>query len=518
MAQRNQKNYPERMRCHGCLRPKCEATNPPEYSKINRGRMDKDNADASQPSKEQLHKRETRARKRRERAGPGKAMAEGNQPSAATATSGPGIVAETMAAQAAGTVPLTRLSLPAELLLEIPLLANAIKGVTDSIASEAIPSIMKAKEPAIIMTKFIGERGPTAKIAKKAELEADIVKLNSALAPLIAGGDSMTELANIVRAKIEAHEAALSKLAKDAPSPVRELKAVQEAKSTFKVQAQGRLDREAMGAQKATDRKNQRRELLNDFKAQITILETGLTSLENENLAKHSNRAAAAAELDAKVIVAFDAKIAELLILSPQAAQDQATASPVLTAPPPQPVLPTAPGSLAELETAKKDIEEKIKMIATLQSQLATSVNQAKAEFGTSFEITDKDLPDINKPGKEALTEYAALHLALQSWVTSGASQPFDWGALKEVAANGGQPTSLFQELFGETNWKLWYPTALPEDTYIVPRMAVMLVFSSLSKILAENESMEVQAEATKRGSSSFLAIQESGKKFKRSQ
>ena len=50
--------------------------------------------------------------------------------------------------------------------------------------------------------------------------------------------------------------------------------------------------------------------------------------------------------------------------------------------------------------------------------------------------------------------------------------------------------------------------------------MTIMLVSANLTKILADNEAMEleVQAEATKRGSSSFLAIQESGKKFKRSQ
>jgi hypothetical protein len=519
MAQNNSKNYPDRLRCHGCLRPKSEAVNPPPYSRISRGKDKSIDADSNdQATKKQLQKREARTRKRRERAGPEKP--DPASPPAASKSASPGIVAETMAAFATSQTPPTKLTLPPELLEKTPLLTNAIKEIYDSLAYESIPSPLEIRDPRTIMAKLIGERGPTAQLAKKAGLEAEIIQLNAAKASLTANGDTMPEVVKSIQAKIDSNESALAKLTKDTPSPDRELKSVQEARSSFQVQAQTRVDREVRGAHKSKDRSADRAKFIEHFKAQLIILEAGLATIVDENTLKHSERATAAAESDAKVLEAFDAKIAALAGPNLQAAQASAASASQPSTLPPPPQTTSPPGSLAELAQAKKDIEEKMKMIEALQSQITTGISQAKAEFERDFEITDKDLPVFSKPTKEALTEYAALHHALQAWVNAGASQPFDWAALNEVPAAGGQPANMFKNLLGETNWKMWYPEALPESTFVVPRMTIMLVNTNLSKILADNEAMEleVQAEATKRGASSLLAIQESGKKFKRSQ
>jgi len=102
------------------------------------------------------------------------------------------------------------------------------------------------------MTKFIGERGPSAKLAKKEELQAEIRRYESALVIFGEAGDPA--IVESIKAKLKTAEEALAKATKDAPSQDHELKAVQEAKSSYEVFVQARKDREVKGAQKATER------------------------------------------------------------------------------------------------------------------------------------------------------------------------------------------------------------------------------------------------------------------------
>jgi len=114
--------------------------------------------------------------------------------------------------------PSTRLVLPEELVDKIPLLLKAVTtAIAESLNSELIPGAVECKTPEALLNRFIGEKGPTAKIAKKDALEADIIKLKLALEPL-KGSESMTDMAESIQAKIDAAEATLNKLLKDAPS------------------------------------------------------------------------------------------------------------------------------------------------------------------------------------------------------------------------------------------------------------------------------------------------------------
>ena len=185
----------------------------------------------------------------------------------------------------------TVLALPDEVRIAIPLLLpSAAKSIIDSLETEAIPGTLEVKSPEQLMARFIGEHGPTAKVAKTAELESDISKMKTALHALHDGGDTATEMVVGLRATIESAEAMRAKLLKGAPSQGHAQKAVAEAKSSYELAMQARRDREFRGAAKARERSEQRHKSIQELKQHIARMEEGIIELETQDAAKHAER------------------------------------------------------------------------------------------------------------------------------------------------------------------------------------------------------------------------------------
>jgi len=284
------------------------------------------------------------------------------------------------ASTAAPAVKYSKLAIPDDLKARIPLLDDAmLKVVTDSLALELVPSQAEAKSPEAILIKTLGDRGPAAKVAKVSELQTSICAYKSMIITAQAGGDSMNEVEVVLKEKLEAAEVALAKAQKDAPSQLSELKAVQESRSSYELTAQTRKDLQQKGLTKAGERKDIRHAHIRKLKEQLDLLDAGITKLEDENNAAHAARAAALNEVDNKVLALFDAKIAALHHPAPQVPVPVGPGpSDPLALPSTVPTVPV-PSSLAELEVARKQIQE-------LQAKMQLAASIVVQQFEQRFE------------------------------------------------------------------------------------------------------------------------------------
>ena len=319
-AHKGYRNFPERTHCNGCYRSKAQAQKPQDS---NADKVTEFPTAAATSPKEQK-KREARARKRAGRDAHKQVIErekhQAEPVSMPAPSQAPGPVANAMAQAASVQPALTRLALPAELTDNLEyLFPAAANKIVVSLAQEVVPGPVEAKCPNATMAKFIGERGPTAKTARKLELEKAISKLRAALTSLQDGGEAVAEFAESLKNKIEIHEKELSKITKDQPSQDHERMAIAEARSSYEVAMQARLDREVKGAGKSMERQKERVEHIAALKLEIGKLEEGTIKAFNENAAKHKARAEAAATLDKEVLALFDKKLATLT--EPQAMQ-----------------------------------------------------------------------------------------------------------------------------------------------------------------------------------------------------
>ena len=100
-------------------------------------------------------------------------------------------------------------------------------------AQEVVPVPVELNNPQSIFPKALGDRGPTAKVAKVTELQNNIVASQGMIQSATQGEEGMSDVAEIIKQKLEAAEKDLAKAQKDAPSQLSNLKAVQEARITY---------------------------------------------------------------------------------------------------------------------------------------------------------------------------------------------------------------------------------------------------------------------------------------------
>jgi len=516
-------NWSGRTHCQGCYKPKQAAMSPPPAERL-KPHVDpkaqtavkkKEEMEAIQKKKEARLKRNQARRERKAQAvtGSQSPVAKDPAPRTVAAIPKPGSIAAAVAPldSVADPTPSTRLTLPAELVDKIPLLLKAATtAIAESLTSELIPCAVECKTPEALLNRFIGEKGPTAKVAKKEALEADIVKLKLSLEPL-KDSESMADMAESIQAKIDAAEATLTKLLKDAPSVGFELKSVLEAKSSFEVWSQARVDKEVRGAAKAAERRLARHQHIEDLKAQLTLLENGLTELEDRNTAKHAEKGKALADLDANVAKLFDAKIKQLK--TPPSTAESAAASAISAGnqlaiaagvPVPQSGVP-APRTLKEMEAHIADL--------TTKFQQAIAVKQ---EFERTLEIAVEDLPKAKQPDPSAVSSYNELYLALHSWVGTGSALPFEWAALAGLGQESDHPAFVCKLLLGNA-WSKWYPDGDPPAAAVVPRQVATMVFGLLCNLKLELDDQEEKKLSAKRAEDCYVAVSASGKRLRTS-
>jgi len=516
-AHKGYRNFPERVYCNGCYRSKAQA----QKAENNHNKTDEDTAISETTNKEQK-KREARARKRAGREAHRQAVEKEKHkadpvPLPAPASI-PGPVASAISQAAAIPPVLSRLALPTAVTDELEFLFPAAAGkVVASLALEVVPSPVEAKCPSATMAKFIGERGPTAKTARKHELEKTIERLKSALTSLQGGGDGVAEVAESLKSKIEVHEKELSKIAKDQPSQDHERMAIAEARSSYEVAMQARLDREVKGASKSAERQKERLEHIAALKREVSKLEEGTIKAYDENAAKHKARAESAAALDKEVLALFDKKLATLT--EPQAMQGiTAGAQAPQQGPPNAGPLALSLVAAANLEVPTNTLEELAearKVIAVLSAKLETSINTVKMTFEKAFEdIQPDDLPKPAVADRKALETCGGIFRTLDEWSKVGAVTMFDWKALDLTVNNGTDCKVMAKELVGGL-WDRWYVDDEPDDHSVVPRQLGLLIHYVLGMVKEEYEKEEAKQAINKIAKEGSQALRESAKRLR---
>jgi len=498
--------------------PKAAAMNPPPHARL------EDAASTGPKTKattdKQIKKREARTRRRDER----KAKVLASQtarapPTPTTVAAAPGPVAVALESQVPPNTK-GKIHLPDDVIAAAPLLfPHAAKGILESLAAEHAPPPLDLKSPEAILSKHLGDRGPTAKEAKRIDLETAIGKLKSAITSLSDGGEAVADATAALKADLDAKETSLLKLQKDAPSQEHQLKAIAEARSSLELSIQARRDREQRGAAKAAERRAARASLVKDLKAQIAAVEAGLIKIDEENSRNHQERAQAAAELDAKALALFDKRLAD------KEAEDKSGGSTVAANPvtgPQQPlalvaapnaqsgVPPPEPGtdisSLAELEAARI-------RIAALEQQMQKAVNQALQEFERVADVDVSQLPPVDMPSAEALPLFGGLFMTLQNWTLAGAQAPLDYTALRTAMGEAADPVAVAKSILADA-WDKWYPGVTPVLTSVVPRQVAVVLLHRLTQIKLVFEG-DVKDRVDKLALEGTAAVQASGKRLR---
>jgi len=524
-------NYPSRASCNGCFRARTKAQNPPPHGRLVVVYRDNKN---NETSEKESKKREARARKREEAAKRREKLAQttdDNAPSKAKSNKGtvavipqgkeaPGPVAEAMAAvakPASANVHAQRLVLSDEVAAKVPLLIpDAAQTIIASLALEYKPVMPDSKDPEAIVAKTIGDRGPAAKVAKVADLEAQAGRLRAMLANSTGGGDALEELAAPIRLKLEEVETTLAKAKRDVPSQSSELKAVQEARATYELNMQTHRDQQQRGCAKAKERRDARHAHLKNLKDQILILEKEMTSLENENDEAHKKRAAAVTSLDAKVLQLFDERIVALQPRPDQTANPAPPAASYVMPPShlgsqplalTAPVVDQVPSSLIELQEFRKKYEE-------MRLRMEAAIGVMASQFTASFEdITPDMLPPTQVPDDNVIASYGAIYHFLESWSVSG-SAPFDWDAF-DTAAGTHDVIEIVKKLLGPV-WNKWYATAIPGPTLVVPRQLADLVAYCLKNVRQAFENEEHKQAMVDGAAKAMGAARESAKRLRK--
>ena len=508
-ALRGIRNYPERTHCWGCYKPKAVTLKATDKDNKNKDKNEVTNGNNETTTKE-AKRREARVRRRQAAVDYQKANSPPSPPAPVPPTpDGPGPVATAMS-QVAAPPGVKRLGITAEIEEKTPLLTTDVLKI-DSLHYEIIPPDLEARTPEATLTKFIGEKSPTAKAARRAEMEADSAKFKAAIASLNivgGGGESMAGAIADLQAKLDANEAALVKVIKDQPTQGHERKAVVEAKSKFEVAMQARKDREDQGLAKAQERRQERHQHIAKLKAQLDILDAELAKMEDASDAKYKARAVKAQEQDMDVIKLFDKKLESL-----QAAVDMDTTSGPGAAAIALPPIPAQPSQVATQEFA--DIAAMKKHIEVLEAKLKEAAEKVTKEFEIRFEdIQAAALPTLDVPDKKEIPAYMSLLQVLNNWHCSGAALPFDWEALAKVTTDGPKPVDMCRKLLGST-WGKWYGQAGPLESAIVPRQVALLAHYNLNANKDKFEDKEAQKEATKRAEQGMESIRDSAKKIR---
>jgi len=491
-------NWAGRRVCQGCFKPRQIATNPRPDQRIARTpRASSQQApDQAAAASKELKKREARKAKRQARAdflkGKQKDAPKGKEAEPTSHEPLP-TTAPKETSQATAT---NKLAFSQAMLDDMPLLpAQLLLALVQSMEAEHIPTDTELKPPEEVLNRCIGEKGPTAKATQRAKIESEIAQLKSSIVWL--SDEGLADTVKSLEEQVKSRESALAKLVRDAPSQNVEAKAIAEVKSAYELRAQARRDNEAKGQAKAVERRTFRHQHVADLIGQLTAADKFMTALEEENSRKHAARAAAAADLDVKVLALFDQKLAKL-------------ATPPAPAPPVQPQAPSAPvqaqaqssqgGTVAVIQapplalTAPPAPEpSKDAQIATLLASLKR-FEQAAApitEFDRHVEVDPTTIPKAKAPNEQAGKAYYAIHRVLELWQAAGASEVFTWAALARFAVENGSPVDIAKEIMGQA-WSSWYP-ADPASDAIVPRHLALQIHYCLNgiKMVSDQEEQD---------------------------
>jgi len=503
-------NYNTRKFCNGCYTHRDIAERPPLPGRQERQRRAQglqgaaEGLSSSEQSAKETKRREARTKRRKEKNAARQtwkdAAAERHAPANAPATvaaippgsQGPGPGATAMATADLSVNPVNKptksrssgIRIPGDLFDNNPLLnKDMLKMIVDSFAMESIPAPVEARSPDAILLKVLGDRGPAATVARVTEFQATIMAYKSMLSTARSNTDATTDVEPILQEKLDAAEAALTKAMKDQPSQMSELKVVQESRSKYELSVQTTKDQQQKGLAKAMERKQQRHDYISNLKAQLDSLDAEVTKLEDANNAAHAARVMALSEIDTKVFVLFDSKIAALQQHGRQDAPQprpapvatQQLALPATAQPPPAVLSP-----LAELEIAKKEIQE-------LQAKMVHHANIVSQQFEKHFEeITPEKVPPTRIPEEQHLAATGAVFEVLRKWNVAGAVLPFDWDALDLAVGPNLDATTVAKELVGQELWQKWYADSEPQGATVVPRQLALLVHHCFGNIQQE--------------------------------
>jgi len=443
-----------------------------------------------------------------------------------SATPGPALPApdpgtSDQASHPASPVPVAavRLAVPAGVLESIPLLTDAITDYfKESLSQDTEPPEYVDRDPVKLMNKFIGERGPTAKISRNETTKMEIDKLKIAISAL-DGCDSQATNKAKLQADLDAKMKDLAKAEKDTPSADHEEKALLEARSSYEVSIQVRKDRAKIGMEKAATRKAARKQRFIDVKAQLETLHACITKMETDNDAKFAARIKEVEQLETKVLQLFDKKIADLKAASAASALAAAASVPVPAGQPAQPQgqqqTPGAPA--AQVQDHMAELEALRSKVLTLTGQM-TELNEAsrrKTQFEMAFhDLSICDLPDLEAPTPAEVPAFEALFGTLDRWDDAGAAVPFNWDALAAVTKEIESPMVCFKGIFGN-EWSKWYSEGEPHPSSVIPRQMVSLALKSLKRLNTKLAKMDIPPDAKKRAEEGLVAIKESAKKLR---
>ena len=519
------RNYPGRHRCNFCLRPKTTATNPPEYARLPK-KYDKDGTLQGTPatlgtSDKETKKREARTRRRQARAEAKKGN-ENTEPNknACTVAAVPSPEPATSAPPAASPKAVKeKVTLPEKLCEQIQfLMPVAIKPILESLAVETVPIIPDAKSAEDVVSKTIGQQSPTAKLAKKTEIQADIVRLRDALILFQGGGESMAKIREGMEAELKAQEEALAKALKGAPSPDHELKALQQARSSYEVIIQERKDNAAKGEAKALARRTARHKHIEELRSQLKLLEGELNVIEDNNTKLHVEKTSLAVQLDTKVLKLIDEKIAAIssrMATNASMPPPQQQGSLALALPQQDQAPVTAQTATDHLNLQKAALEQQL-----AQLQAAFKAHQEQEAIQQALDkvvdtVSLEALPTVTLQGKDELevSGYGRVYRFLSRWLNLGASTPF---TVDEM----GKSLQLKPEAIGHVlDAALGNKTAdwIKDATTIVPRQCCMFAHHSLSKLKAEYDALQNATSDSALALKAYEDLSENAKKRKKS-
>jgi len=410
--------------------------------------------------------------------------------------------------------PASRLAFSAEVLGSMPILAeSALKALVTSLAQEVIPSKFEPKTPETMLAKFSDEHGPSAKVSRKVQLEAEISRCHTIEATCGDGPDMAGILSATLKQRTAA-EGALAKMAKDTPSQLSECKDLEETLASFELAAQARLDREARGAEKTAERLQDRKRHLEAMEAEFVILKRELAILEKGNAGRYMERAALAARSDEQVRDLVRRKLATLRTAAALPTVLPAAAGPSTVAAIPSGALALVGGvPPMSVDEHTRLLDQQRARIVELEALVQRSATMSIAEFEKRFDdITPEQLPTLTLPPPEDAVAYGALLSTLQNWSWAGGAHAFQWRALQAVAGTVEKAMEIVKQATGD-QWVKFYPTP-PDELDVVPKQLALFALHTLTSLRIVYADSQVK-EVKELGMEGLEAVRDSGKRLR---
>jgi len=328
----------------------------------------------------------------------------------------------------------------------------------------------------------------------------------------------MSKIREGMEAELKAQEEALAKALKGAPSPDHELKALQQARSSYEVTIQERKDNAAKGEAKALARRLARHKHIEELRSQLKLLEDELNVIEDNNAKLHVEKTSMAAQLDIKVLKLIDEKIVAIssrMATSPSTPSSSQQQGVLALAAPQQSQAPvTAQTATDHLNAQKSALEQQL---AQLQAAFKAQQEQESIQLALDKvvnTVTLETLPTITLQGKDELevSGYGRVYWFLSRWLNLGASTPF---TVDEM----GKSLQLKPEAIGHVlDAALGNKTAdwFKDASTIVPRQCCMFAHHSLARLRTEYEALQNATSDTSLAIKAYEDLSENAKKRKK--